>query len=187
MGRGRTSQRIANEPISAVRLETGSERYEWKAQPGVFDQPPLTGAIDRDLLDPVASVLARHTDTPGECWFAVWEGWGGMPADDPIRSAPTFWVPARKYHLLTGPVEAIHEVAAQSELNWQPPSLWWPQDRAWCVATEVDLKSTYIGADHQCAEELVSLPGVEAATVSSDAGINFISDPVNPRQEGAPQ
>ena len=33
-------------------------------------------------------VLARHTCAPGACYFAVWEGWGGLPPE--IRSAPTF-------------------------------------------------------------------------------------------------
>ena len=68
----------------------------------------------------------------------------------------------------------------------QTLSLLWPEDHAWCVATEVDLKTTYIGADRRCAQELVSLPGVEAATVSPDAGIDWLSDPVNPRQEESP-
>lgn len=89
---------------------TGSERCEWEAQPGVFDQPPETGHIDRELLDPLASVLARHTGTPTTCWFAVWEGFAGLPAD--VQAAPTFSVPARTYHLVTGPVEAVWELAA---------------------------------------------------------------------------
>jgi len=77
-------------------------------------------------------------------------------------------------------VEAVHDLAAP--LGAQTPSLWWPQDHAWCVATEVDFKTSYIGADRRCAQGLVSLPGVEVATVSPDAGITWLSDPVNPRQ-----
>ena len=166
-------------PLVQFGSITGHELYEWKPQPGVFDQPPMTGSIDRNVLHPLASVLARHTETPGECWFAIWEGWG-TPADDPIRSAPTFSLPARTYHLLIGPVEAVHDLAAP--LGAQTPSLWWPEDHAWCVATEVDFKTSYIGADRRCAQGLVSLPGVETATVSPDAGITWLSDPVNPRQ-----
>jgi hypothetical protein len=157
---------------------TGSERYEWEGQPGVFDQPPETGSFPRELLDPLAKVLARHTSTPRTCYFAVWEGWGWFPPE--VRSAPTFTVPERTYHLLTGPVQAVHELADA----WQPrhapqsPNLWWPQDHAWCVATEVDLKTTYIGAGGSCAQQLISLPGVEAATVSSDLGIEVKSQEV---------
>ena len=164
---------------------TGSERYEGKGQPGVFDQPPETGNLARELLDPLADVLARHTSTPGACYFAVWDGWGGCPPE--VRSAPTFSVPQRTYHLLAGPGDALRELADA----WQPlgaprsPNLWWPQDHAWCVATEVDLKTTYIGADRSCAQELVSSPEVEAATVSPDLGIDWLSDTWNPPQTSA--
>lgn len=160
---------------------TGSERYEREGQAGVFDQPPHTGSVPRDLLDSLAAVLACHTATPSACYFAIWEGFGGGVLPAAVRSAPTFSVPGRTYHLLTGPVEAVRELPAT---NGAPsPNLWWPQDHAWCLATEIDLKSTYIGADHRCAQQLVSLPEVEAATVSSDSGIDWLSDTLNPRQE----
>jgi hypothetical protein len=159
---------------------TGSEAYESEGQPGVFDQPPETGNIPRDLMDPLIEVLARHTDTPGTCYFAVWEGWGSLPPQ--VRSAPTFSVPQRSYHLLTGPLGAIRQLGDA----WQPPgaqrspNLWWPEDHAWCVATEVDLKSTYIGADRACAKDLVAVPGLEAAAVPADLGIDWLSDTENP-------
>jgi hypothetical protein len=164
---------------------TGSERYESEGQPGVFDQPPETGNLPRELLDPLTEVLAGQTSTPGSCYFAVWEGWGWLPPE--VRSAPPFSVPQRSYHLLAGPVEAVLELADA----WQPlgtpqsPNLWWPQDHAWCVATEVDLKTTYIGADRSCAQELISVPAVEAATISPDLGIDWLSDTLNPRQTSA--
>jgi hypothetical protein len=163
---------------------TGSERCEWEGQAGVFDQPPETGNLPRELLDPLADVLARHTSTPGSCYFAVWNGWGRLPPE--VRSAPTFSVPQRTYHLLGGPVEAVRElVGAWQPFGTQSPQLWWPQDHAWCVATEVDFKTTYIGADRSCAQELISLPGVEAATVSPELGVDWLSDTLNPRQTSA--
>jgi hypothetical protein len=161
---------------------TGSERYEWEAQPGVFDQPPETGNLPRDLLDALPSVLARRTSTPDTCYFAVWEGMGLLPPE--VRAAPTFSVPNRGYHLLTGAVHAIRELADAFGAP-RSPNLWWPQDHAWCVATEVDLKTTYIGADHSCAQDVISLPGVEAATVAPDLGIGWLSDTLNPRQTSA--
>ena len=60
-----------------------------------------------------------------------------------------------------------------------------PRDHAWCVATEIDLKTTYIGADRRCAQQLVSLSGLEASTVSSDSGIDWLSNTLNPRQADA--
>ena len=164
---------------------TGSERYEWDSQPGVFDQPPETGNLPPEQLEPLLDVLVRHTGTPGACYFAVWDGLAWLPPM--VHSAPTFSVPQRTYHLLTGPVEAVRELAD----SWSPsgapqsPNLWWPQDHAWCVATEVDLKTTYIGADPSCTHELISSPAVEVATVAPDLGIDWLSDTLNPRQTSA--
>ena len=164
---------------------TGSERHEWESQPGVFDQPPETGNLPGEQLEPLLDVLARHTGTPAGCYFAVWDGLAWLPPE--VRSAATFSVPQRTYHLVTGPIEAVRELADA----WQPlgapqsPNLWWPRDHAWCVATEVDLKTTYIGADRSCAQELISLPAVEAATVAPDLGIDWFSDTLNPRPTSA--
>jgi hypothetical protein len=162
---------------------TGSEAYESQGQPGVFDQPPMTGSLPRELLDPLLAVLASHTSTPGTCWFAVWEGWGWLPPE--VRSAPRFSVPERSYHLLDGPIEAVRELAdAQLGRPWSP-SLWWPEDHAWCDATEIDLKTTYIGTDRACAHELIAVAGIEASPISPDLGIDWLSDTVNPRQTSA--
>ena len=158
---------------------TGSERFEWAGQPGVFDQPPETGNLPRELVDALPSVLARRTSTPDTCYFAVWEGMESLPPE--VRAAPTFSVPNRSYHLMTGAVDAIRELAGALGAP-RSPHLWWPQDHAWCVATEVDLKTTYIGTDRSCAQDVSSLPGVEAATVSPDLGIDWLSDTLNPRQ-----
>jgi hypothetical protein len=164
---------------------TGSEAYEWKGQPGVFDQPPMTGTLPRELLDPLLEVLASHTGTPDRCWFAFWDGWADLAPE--VRSARRFSVPQRSFHLLTGPVEAVGHLADAVQPVSLPrsPNLWWPGDHAWCVATEVDFKTTYIGADRTCAEELIAIPSVEAAPVPPDLGIDWLSDTLNPRPRSA--
>ncbi len=37
----------------------------------------------------------------------------------------------------------------------QTPNLWWPEDRAWFVATEIDLAWTYVGGREALIEQLV--------------------------------
>jgi hypothetical protein len=156
---------------------TGSFEFANNPQPGVFDQPPVDGSLPSDLGAQLSAALAAHTTTPDRCWFAVWHGFGGTRAD--VRSAPTFEVPAREYHLLQGPADCIIE----SVTDWpreQSPNIWWPDDHAWCVATEIDLNTTYVGCDDACRDAILALPGVEALVIDPAAGISWRSDPLNP-------
>jgi hypothetical protein len=164
---------------------TGSERYEGEGQPGVFDQPPETGNIPPELLirslgcwRATPALLAPATSRSGT------DGRGCRPRSvlrrrsrypsAPITSLPGRLKPSVNWLTPCNPLGAPRS-----------PNLWWPQDHAWCVATEVDLKTTYIGADRPCAEELISLPSIEAATVSPDLAIDWLSDTLNPRQRSA--
>jgi hypothetical protein len=127
-------------------------------QPGVFDFRPRDGTLPPELVGPLARALASHTTTPERCWFAVWEGWGDIRSD--VARAPKFEVPNRAYHLLSGPLDAVLESVTNYE--GQSASLWWPDDHAWCVATEIDFNTTYIGCDDACSEAIRALPELEA-------------------------
>jgi hypothetical protein len=58
-------------------------------------------------------------------------------------------------------------------------NLWWPDDHAWCVATEIDLDSTYVGASEACIEELLANSKLELARLNLAAGITADSDTLN--------
>ena len=100
----------------------------------------------RDLYEVVASIGERHTTSPHRAWFAVWEGHGFATA--PLRDIPSFELPHRRYYLLTGPVSAVTQLRYPPPTNgWRNPDLFWPDDRRWFVATDVDFWSLYIGGD----------------------------------------
>lgn len=40
------------------------------------------GPSETAQLRAVLEVLTRHTRTPGDCYFCLWEGWGQQPHDD---------------------------------------------------------------------------------------------------------
>ena len=44
----------------------------------------------------------------------------------------------------------------------QSPNLWWPDDRAWCVATEIYGYSTYMGGSRPCIDAVLASPDLEA-------------------------
>ena len=46
--------------------------------------------------------------------------------------------------------------------------MWWPKDRAWCVASEIDLPWTYVGASASIVADLLAEPRIAAQPASED-------------------
>lgn len=151
--------------------------------------PPWRGQGPRQgqLFTPDALVLAEvlrsFTTTPEACFFGLWAGYGfpgiplvsvGSPPAGPlpdaipstVRDGPLVRLPHREYWLYTGGVEAIVVPAAVG--HGQSANLAWPTDRAWCVATEIDLSSTYVGGSAALIERLVTDSRIEALPASPD-------------------
>jgi hypothetical protein len=59
------------------------------------------------------------------------------------------------------------------------PNLWWPDDRSWCVASEIDFPYTYVGGPTKLIEEILAHPLLEALPATVDQGITADSDSVN--------
>jgi hypothetical protein len=84
--------------------------------------------------------------------------------------------PGREYLLLAGPVEAAQRF--RFGVWWQPPNLWWPDDRAWCVATEVDGYDSYVGGTERCIGAVIRSSALEAYRIDPDLVIPAV-DPIN--------
>jgi hypothetical protein len=63
----------------------------------------------------------------------------------------------------------------------QSPNLWWPEDRAWCVASEIDFDSTLVAGPAALVAALVAHPDLEAFEVRPDDSLQIDGDPVNMR------
>ena len=61
----------------------------------------------------------------------------------------------------------------------QSPSIIWPDDRAWVLATEIDFDSTLVAGTRALVEELVQTPGLEVLPVPTDAGLGWQGDALN--------
>jgi hypothetical protein len=57
--------------------------------------------------------------------------------------------------------------------------LWWPADRAWFVATEIDLEWTFVAGDTDLVERLRHDPRLEVIDTTFDAPVNQAN--VSPR------
>ena len=61
----------------------------------------------------------------------------------------------------------------------QSPNIWWPEDRAWCVATEIDSLDTYIGGSKACIERVLGHPDLEALPIGLGARVDASGDTIN--------
>jgi hypothetical protein len=156
------------------------------------DLPLPEGLVLRDLLSP-------HTSTPDDAWFGVWDGYGqfhdGASAHltsdgkggeipgclpDRLRPEHRLQMPGRQYYLARG---SLAELPTAYELfggGWnQSPNLWWPADRAWFVATEIDFVSTYLGATEAAIETILASPSIEAMPAQPTHGVTYDADVLN--------
>lgn len=181
---------------------SGTWGYSDAESRGLWDLQSEDGSLPRNCAERLRDVLAGYTSTPDRVWFAVWDGFGGLkirpggtatlsfgpegvqyavhrPPPGPAP-APTFQLPNRDYYLLSGPLEAIGESMCEASM-WQSANLWWPDDRAWCVATEIDFSWTYVGGDGPLVEALVSDPSLEILPALIDHAITYEADRINPQ------
>ena len=173
----------ANATVAHPAMEWGSitglmEFFDQADQSPLWDGAPARGHLPVQLAAAMAEVLRRHTGTPDECWF-------GVPAELIAADALPLELGGTDYWLVRGPVElaAANMAAEPAE---QSAAIWWPADRTWCVVTDLDLVTTYVGGSAACVAELVAHPGLEAAEVSATQGVDWTADAVNPLPLDAP-
>ena len=139
---------------------------------------PAMGTVPLEIVQPLWRILANYTTTAGKCWFAVWEGFD-YPGPNSRPAAPRFGIPERNYYLFSAPLEAIEQsfnIAPIHQGSWrfhQTANVWWPDDRAWCVATEIDFMTTYVGGTKEAMAAIVASPAFEADLVELSDSVNF--------------
>jgi hypothetical protein len=186
------------EPIARLRrtAEGGS---------APFDQTPRAGHLERPLLQHLCSTLAAHSSTPDRCWFGLWEGYGWVSGSAAMldstggrsRLPPAFGqagatakrlrLPQRAYLLFEGPLEAAADMGWWLDgklVDAQSPNLFWPDDRAWFVATEIDLDSTFVGGSEALIADILGDPRLEAWSSLPTDSAWATSDEVNRQVSG---
>ena len=155
--------RIANLPDETLlQIEP-----EWGDAPEVGSLPLAETAI-------LAGLLREFTGAPESCYFGVWEGWGFLDYDFYERQ-PRIQA-FRDCLLFRGPLSAL----PFPNMHGHSPTLWWPADRAWCVATEIDFIETIIGGSAAGIRRILDHPELEALPVAIDGLLEFDGDALNP-------
>ncbi|MFL6141792.1 MAG: hypothetical protein ACJ72N_07985 [Labedaea sp.] len=184
-------------------------------RPGVWDDEPLLGRMPTALAARLATILARFTRTPQRCWLAVWDGFSDLapqwlaapqfelpnrgmrlltgpaaaaaaPLSDERRPDRRDTTPARAVVTATWIGDGPPPVNGPRRPWHLHPNLWWPDDRAWCVATEIDLTSTYVGGGIEAIGAILADPRLEALPAHADHPITWDSDVINRRPPTAP-
>jgi hypothetical protein len=178
--------------VAAFNGRTAHPAMEWASitgswefrgsddQPGMWNDAPAEGHLPVSVATRLTAALSSHTSTPADCWFGLWDGFGHSPATD-----LTLALPSREYWLLRGPID-LAAANLGDEPAEQSANLWWPADGAWFVATDIDLRTTYVGGSAACIADLLAADGLEAAQVPADQRTTWDADTVNPPPVHAP-
>jgi hypothetical protein len=168
---------------------------------------PMQGDVPPALLSDVRDVLAGFTPDDVDCYHALWEGWGwlhdggwgfmlavdaqgrparvppspaGLPAE--VMAGPRMRLPGRDHLVFRGPLRAALRMGHQVTEDWfspHSPSLLWPPDHSWCLASEIDFDSTLVGGPQALVDALLSAPGLEAWSVDAADDLTHDGDTVN--------
>lgn len=121
----------------------------------------------------MAELLVDRSGGDLACNFGVWDGYGDLQPDNAARMK----IPSRHHFVARG---TLSELCQPSELlGWQSPNLWWPDDRAWCVVSEIDFCWTYVAGSAELITQLESDARLEALQVGYEADHTVLGDIIN--------
>ena len=147
-------------------------------QPGdAWITGPREGSLESGLARTLQSVLAQETAGSVPCWFGIWEGFGWLT--EAQRAAPAIEAPGRRWRLFRAPLDHL-EQSWESGFENQTSNLAWPEDRSWCLATEIDAEVTYVGGSKDLINAILDAPGLEAVPAHLDERLARLSDILTP-------
>lgn len=104
----------------------------------------------------------------------------GLAAD--VLAGPRFELPGRRYLLFRGPLQAAMRMGHEVTAVWfdsQSPTLLWPADHSWLLATEVDFDSTLIGGPTDVIRAVLQNPVLETWSVEPTGDLTIRGDRIN--------
>jgi hypothetical protein len=114
------------------------------------------GSLPYRERETLVDVLGAWTAPNETCFFCVWAGYASFEA---AATVDTLHLPGREYLLYTGTIDIA---LARLDDTDQSPNLWWPEDRAWFVTSEIDYAWTYVGGPTMLIESVLATAGLEA-------------------------
>jgi hypothetical protein len=147
--------------VNGVTLEAFSRYHDISPLLSAYSSElgrPLQGELADFLLERLVTILRTHTSTPARCSFMFHGSWFHVPVPEKFTEMQF----RAEIYLASG--------GSCSEIIDFPvgPALWWPEDRAWVVASPLDTDSSFVGCCYSTAQELINDPILEALQVSAN-------------------
>ena len=104
------------------------------------------------------------------------------PFPKELENQPKVHLPFRNYFLFEGPLDAATQFGWRLTEDYfmpESPNLFWPEDRAWCVASEIDLYCTLVAGSAAMAEALIADKRLETWRVYPEDSVTYDSDKIN--------
>lgn len=133
------------------------ERSRMNFLPGAdsMGRAPGTGVLSYEIA--TGPKFGLHEDT-GRSYFLFEVGAADLA--DPIWPSRAPWVDAEQFCV-------------------QSPSILWPDDYSWVLATEIDYDSTLIAGSAALIQDLMQTPGLEVLPICTDVDLSWVGDTLN--------
>ena len=176
--------RTVHSQMQFVRIANLSESPDDIYKDPLWGLLPQHGSIPEAECRTLVDILRKFTSTPDRCYFCLWEGYGNIDTRL-YKAGSRVSAPGRDYLLFSGPIDSVMSFMVSEGQFWgNSPNIWWPEDRAWCVATDIDMFDSYIGGSDECSEAILAAPSLEALPTTLDARMYLEGDTIN--APGAP-
>jgi hypothetical protein len=176
-------------------LAAGDEPYEYPYAEPLF---AVEGDLGPAAVDALATVLAPSTGG-GRGHFGLWDGWGWLhpgaavvlssARDEAQQRHDRAMLPVhtfagtcpvaddigggRSMLLLDGPLESVGSIGydpfGDGSFTRRSPQWWWPPDRTWFVATEIDFPWTYLAGPEPLVDAAVAALPTESTRITTTA------------------
>ena len=120
------------------------------------------GSLPPEVALSLVGLLRGATNTPDSCGFGLWDGFGFL--SETQRAGVSITAPHRRWLLYGGAVEQLADSFDDSSFD-QSANLAWPEDRSWCLATEIDGECTLVSGSEELISAIRDEPGLEVQTV----------------------
>ena len=141
------------------------------------------GSLPPEVAPSLVGLLRRATGTPDSCWFGLWDGFGFL--SETQRAGVSITAPHRRWLLYRGAVEQLAGSFDDSSFD-QSANLVWPEDRSWCLATEIDGECTLVAGTGELISAIRDEPSLEVQTVRPEDRLPLLRDVLAPVVERPP-